>query len=91
MHVKLKKSSNYRYIFNIIFLLSDLTQKRRQNPLSVYLTTNDGEQNVFANWEILPEGNNTKKWSLLKPKELKNFEKKLKSIANPKHTIKFIV
>jgi len=58
---KLKKGANYKYIFNIILLLNDTKQKG--SPLSVYLTTNDGEQNVFTNWDILPEGHNIKEWA----------------------------
>lgn len=88
LNTKLKKGANYKYIYNIILLLSD---KKKGNPLSVYLTTNDGEQNVFTNWEILPEGTNTKAWANVKQKELKNFEKKLKALASPKHSVKFIV
>lgn len=54
---KMKKGSSYKYIFNIIMLLNDHSKKNK-TPLSVYLTTNDGEQNIFTNWEILPEGHN---------------------------------
>lgn len=59
--------------------------------MSVYLTTNDGEQNIFCNWEILPEGNNTKAWANVKAKDLKTFEKKLKALANPKHSVQFVL
>ena len=39
---KMKKGSSYKYIYNIIMLLNDDTNKSK-TPLSVYLTTNDGE------------------------------------------------
>lgn len=86
---KLKKGTNFKYIYNIILLLND--NNKKGTPVSIYLTTNDGEQNVFTNWEILPEGHNIKNWANIKQKELKLFEKKLKSLSNPKHTVKFIV
>lgn len=91
LNAKLKKGANYKYIYNIIMLLNDNASKKSGQPVSVYLTTNDGEQNIFTNWELLPEGNNTKSWANIKQKELKTFEKKLKSLADPKHTVKFIV
>ena len=83
---KMKKGSTYKYIYNIIMLLND-NSKKNSAPLSIYLTTNDGEQNIFTNWEILPEGHNTKAWATVKAKDLKNFEKKLKALANPKHSV----
>lgn len=87
---KMKKGSTYKYIYNIIMLLNDHSKKNK-SPVSVYLTTNDGEQNIFSNWEILPEGHNIQAWSNVKAKELKAFEKKLKGLANPKHTVQFVV
>lgn len=41
LNAKLKKGSNYKYIYNIILLLND--NKKNTQPVSVYLTTNDGE------------------------------------------------
>lgn len=54
LNSKLKKGGNYKYIFNIVMLLSDNSMKKNKS-VNVYLTTNEGEQNVFTNWNLLPE------------------------------------
>lgn len=42
LNAKLKKGSNFKYIYNLILLLND-NNKKASHPVSVYLTTNDGE------------------------------------------------
>lgn len=66
-------------------------KKKKQEAVNVYLTTNDGEQHVFSNWELLPDSNNLKEWGNVKAKDLKGFEKKLKSLSDPKNKVKLVV
>lgn len=74
-----------------MILGDDKGKKKTQESLNVYLTTNEGEQHVFSNWEILPEQNQFKEWQNVKSKDLKSFEKKLKALSNPKNRVKFVV
>ena len=89
---KIKKGQSVKYIYNIVMLLSDdQLKKKNAEPVNIYLTTNDGEQHVFSDWEILPEHNQIKQWGNVKAKDLKAFEKKLKAISSPKNKVKFVV
>lgn len=65
LNSKLKKNGNYKHILNIIMLLSDNKNKKKNPSVNVYLTTNEGQSNVFANQDILPE-NDSKAWARLK-------------------------
>lgn len=84
---KEKKGGKYRTIYNLIMMIKDESMKKKDDYLTVYLTTESGDLRLFESWELMPNSDDSKKWEKVKNKQLKEFEKKLKSLINPSHRI----
>lgn len=58
-----KVKRKHKYIFNLVFLIG----KGKKN-VQVYAITDQEEFNLFNTWNILPKGNEIKKWKSVKQK-----------------------
>lgn len=78
---KENKDHKYRIIFNLVLTIRDDSMKKN-DYLTVYLTTEGGDMRLFDAWELLPNSDNLEEWAKVKNKQLKDFEKKLNSLKN---------
>lgn len=84
---KEKKGTKYRTIYNLIMMIKDESMKKKDEYITVYLTTESGDLRLFESWELLPNSDDSKKWEKVKNKQLKEFEKKLKGLINPSYRV----
>lgn len=79
------------YIYHFIVFLKDQSIENTDKFLSVYVLTNEGDQNLFDLWEILPKADDPVGWENLENPTISKFEKKFKGLKKPENKVKMVV
>ena len=69
LSAKEKKKETYSVIYSLILMIRD-SKMKKDDHLTVYLTTENGDNNLFKTWDILPAFNDMKAWNKVGKKEL---------------------
>lgn len=58
--------------------------------MNLYLTSRGkSDYHLFEAWNLLPKSDDLNEWNKVSNKNLKDFEKKLSHLSNPKYTAEF--
>lgn len=68
--LKKKKFAKHRAVFHFQMQIKDSSSNK---PLTVYISTVDGDHHLFTSWDIIPESD-LPGWAHVKEKDLSDFE-----------------
>lgn len=80
-----------KYIYHFIANLKDYSVESDNRSLNVYILTNEDDQHLFDQWEILPPPTESAKWKGLSKAEIEKFEKRLVSLTAPEVEVRMVV
>eukprot|EP00178_Gracilaria_changii_P001085 TRINITY_DN11560_c0_g1_i1.p1 TRINITY_DN11560_c0_g1~~TRINITY_DN11560_c0_g1_i1.p1 ORF type:complete len:524 (+),score=121.67 TRINITY_DN11560_c0_g1_i1:195-1574(+) len=80
-----------QHIYHFILFMKDQSIEGTDKLLNTYVLTNEGDQNLFDLWNILPSPNQTAAWENLGPAEINQFEGKFKNLKNLENKVKLVV
>ena len=73
---------------NLVFTIKDIGKKSTEDEqVNVYLTSGEEDIHAFDNWNIIPKLTDKKAWKAISQAQLKNFQKNLDKMANPKNNV----
>lgn len=82
------KGDFYRYMLSLVLTLKDQGKKgSKEEVINVYLTPGEEDSHAFDNWNIIPKLSDKKAWKSVSQATLKNFQKNLEKMSNPKNNV----
>lgn len=84
-------AGSMKYIYHFILFVKDHSVENVDRFLNVYCLTNEGDQNLFDLWNILPRYNDNESWDSLEHSKMSDFEAKFKSLKNLENKVKLVV
>jgi len=86
-----KVRGSLKHVYHFIMFLKDDSVKSADRFLNVYCLTNEGDQNLFDLWNMLPRSDDCEGWESLDNSKVRDFENKFKGLKNPDSKCKFVV
>lgn len=88
---KTPASANLKYIYHFILFMKDQSVEGKDKLLNTYVLTNEGDQNLFDLWEMLPKPEEASEWENLTKSEITVFENKFKGLKKLGNKVKLVV
>ena len=71
--------------------MKDHSIDKTDKALNTYILTNEGNQNIFSLWDILPAPEEVTEWENLGNQEIKKFEEKVLSLKDVENKVNIVV
>ena len=71
--------------------MKDQSVDKSDKALNTYILTNEGNQNLFSLWDILPEPHEISEWENLGKSDIKKFEEKILSLKDVENKVNIVV